>query len=83
VGQERRPDWLRGSGRLVVAQQTSPSEDRAYSLAEDVRLFQMRIAGQDEVVEAQLGVLGDPVAQIGRPIMLLPWPPAIRLRESP
>src|ERR1700749_439271 len=57
-----RPGRPGPSGGLT--QQTSPGEDRAHPLPEDVCLLEVRVARQDEVVQAQLRVLGNPVGDL-------------------
>src|ERR1700733_1553333 len=48
----------------ILTQQTPPGKDRAHPLPEAVRLLEVGVAGQDEVVQAQLRVLGDPVGDL-------------------
>ena len=63
MGQESRPDRF-GPARGFVAEQSPFGEERADPFAEDVGLLEVRVAGQDEVVQAQRGVLGDPVGDL-------------------
>src|SRR5438067_2503209 len=59
-------EGLRGGGGQggVVVEQTAPSQPRQDPFAEPVGLFKVGLAGEDEVVEAELVVLGDAVADL-------------------
>ena len=54
-------DRLRGR----VLPHAAGGQDRQHALAEPVRLLQVRVPGQDELVDAQLRVLLDPVGDLG------------------
>src|SRR5579875_1404094 len=63
VCQERRSDRLCPPlGGL--AQQAPLGQDRPHAFAEAVGLFEVRVAGQDEVVETQLRVFDDPLGNL-------------------
>jgi hypothetical protein len=48
-----------------MAPGAAPREDRQDALAEPVRLLQVRVTGQDELGDAEAGVLLDPVRDLG------------------
>ena len=58
----RRPG--RAGHRRSITQQAPLGEDRADAFPEGVGLLQVWIAGEDEVIQAQLGVLGDPISDL-------------------
>jgi hypothetical protein len=65
VREERVAGRTGPSGRPgILTQQTPLGQDRAHALAENVGLLEVRVARQDEVVQAQLRVLGDQVGDL-------------------
>src|SRR5215470_17501279 len=49
---------------VEVGHQTALAQARQHAFAEPVRLFEVGVAGEDELVEAELGVLDDAVGDL-------------------
>src|SRR3954463_3839821 len=49
---------------LGVLEQAALAQDREHALADAVGLLQVRIAGEDELVDARLVVLGDAIGDL-------------------